>query len=126
MPGQGLGIAPIGHKVTVATATEVLIDISAEITVSGGYPPGGVAGDVEAAIGGYIADVRKGWGQPDRLNRHYQDLFISRISLAAMSVPGVGNIQSIKINNVAADMSLVENADRQELPVLGEVNIIAS
>ena len=56
--GEGYGIAPIGHVVTVVGVDEVEIDVESEITLQTGYTWEGVKPAVEAAINDYFTELR--------------------------------------------------------------------
>lgn len=121
--GVGLGIAPIGHKVTVVTPSEVSIDISATVTLQPGYTLGQVQGPIEDALEGYIQLLRKDWDHADDMNRYFCSVLVARVSSAIISVAGVINVTNVKLNGAAEDIELTESGLIQQLPDLGEVTI---
>lgn len=62
-PGQGLGLglAPIGAKVTVKAPDKVTINVSATVTLAAGYDIGQVKPLVQQSIEEYLLGVRKEW-----------------------------------------------------------------
>lgn len=119
--GTGLGIAPIGHKVTVVTPTETIIDVSANITLQNGYVLSQVEGPIREAILVYIQSLRESWADAMNLNIYSCDVFLSRVSAAIITVPGVANVTNVTLNGEASDIQLTQNGEVQQLPKLGEV-----
>ena len=119
--GTGLGIAPVGHKVTVVTPQEVVIDVSANITLQAGYTKGQVEQPITDALGDYIDSLRRSWADANDLNVYTTDVFLSRASAAIIGVAGVANVSDVTLNGQSADMFLTESGDVQQLPKLGEV-----
>ena len=121
--GTGLGMAPIGHKVTVTTPDKVSINISARVTLTSGYSIGQVEQPIKDAIEEYLLQLRKEWGLADELNNYFLAVYVARINMVILSVPGIANVTDITINDNAQDLTLTQNATTQRLPVLGEVSI---
>ena len=121
--GTGLGMAPIGHKVTVTTPDTLSINISARVTLTSGYSIGQVEQPIKDAIEEYLLQLRKEWGLADELNNYSLAIYIARINMVILSVAGVANVTDITINENAQDLTLIQNATTQQLPVLGEVSI---
>lgn len=121
--GEGLGLAPIGHKVTIVTPTEITIAIVTTITLSAGYTVEQVQTPIETAIQLYITELKTDWGKASDLNAYSTSVFISRINSAILSVTGVTNVSGTTLNAVAADLVLTEDATTQQLPKLGTVTL---
>jgi uncharacterized phage protein gp47/JayE len=119
--GTGLGLAPIGHIVTVTTPTEKIIDITTTIVLESGYTLGQVTPLIEEAIESYLLGLREIWGVPDDLNNYASAVYIARINSAVLGVAGIANISGTTINGLASDLILTQDATTQELPVLGTV-----
>lgn len=119
--GTGLGLAPIGHTVTVTTPTEKIINITTTVVLESGYTLGQVTPLIEAAIENYLLGLRETWGIPDDLNNYALAIYIARINAAILGVAGIANITGTTINGLASDLILTQDATTQELPVLGTV-----
>ena len=119
--GTGLGLAPIGHTVTVTTPTEKIINITATIVLESGYTLGQVTPLIEEAIESYLLGLREVWGISDDLNNYALAIYIARINAAVLGVAGIANITGTTINGLASDLILTQDATTQELPVLGTV-----
>lgn len=119
--GTGLGLAPIGHTVTVTTPTEKIIDITATIVLESGYTLGQVTPLIEETIENYLLGLREIWGIADDLNNYALAVYIARINAAVLGVAGIANITGTTINGLASDLILTQDATTQELPVLGTV-----
>ena len=119
--GTGLGLAPIGHTVTVTTPTEKIIDITATVVLESGYTLGQVTPLIEEAIESYLLGLREIWGISDDLNNYSLAIYIARINAAILGVAGIANVTGTTINGLASDLILTQDATTQELPVLGTV-----
>lgn len=121
--GTGLGIAPIGHKVTVVTPEEVNIDISATLSLKSGYDIGQVEQPVKDEISAYLLSLRKEWDNADSMNRYSVSVFLARVSSVIIGVTGVDNVTGLTLNGEAQDIVLAQSGESQSIPVLGEVTL---
>lgn len=110
--GQGYGIAPIGHTVTVRTADEVTINIKTTITCQEGYTFSGLLSDITAAMEEYLLEIRTVWA--DESNSVVR---ISQIETRILNITGIIDVTGTKINNVASNLVL----GAYEIPVLGVI-----
>lgn len=121
--GGGLGIAPIGHKVTVVTPTEVSVAVSATLLLKIGYTKGQVEEPIKNTLAAYIKELRQSWASSNDLNQYSMSMFIARVTSAIVNVEGVANVTHVTLNGAAQDIEFTENAQIQQLPKLGEVTI---
>lgn len=121
--GEGLGLAPIGHKVTIVTPTEVTIDITATLTLMQGYVLSQVEDGIKSALNEYINNLRQHWGDSSETNTYSTAVYLARINASILSVEGVANVTGTTINGLESDLILTQNATTQELPKLGEVTL---
>lgn len=124
--GEGMGQVPIGHTVTVTTPDKVTLNISAQLTLEGGYTISGVTQAVKDEIEKYIYSLRAKWGQENPYNEYSLTVYTSRIVYAILNVDGVVSVDSVTINGSADDITLTENKTTQQTPVLGEVTLSAT
>lgn len=113
--GQGVGIAPIDHIVTVEGVTEHTINIETNITFQEGYTWADVESNFKTAIDNYFYEIKRTWQDEENLV-----IRISYIETRTLSLPGVLDIQNTKINGIAENLVLAD----VEIPVLGEVVVI--
>ncbi|MCZ9313149.1 MAG: baseplate J/gp47 family protein [Methanocorpusculum sp.] len=111
--GTGVGIAPIGHIVTVQTADEVTISISTNITFQEGYTFEGQKSVIEETINAYLLEIRKVWA-----DENVSVVRISQIETRILNLTGVVDINNTKINGASSNLVL----DEYEIPVLGGVS----
>ena len=121
--GDGLGIAPIGHKVTVVTPTEVSVAVSATLVLKPGYTKGQVEEPIKNALAAYIKELRQSWASSNDLNQYSLSMFVARVTSVIVNVAGVANVTHVTLNGAAEDIEFTENAQTQQLPKLGEVTI---
>lgn len=119
--GTGVGIAPIGHKVTVVTPDEIPISVTADIALDTNYTLSQVETSITEAIASYIQSLRQTWADATDLNEYSCDVFVSRVSAAIVNVPGVANVTGVTLNGATEDVRLTQNGQIQQLPKLGEV-----
>lgn len=123
--GEGLGQAPIGHTVTVSTATAKSIDIGLDLVSEAGYTPEQIKTLVTPILNDYLLSIRKDWDKANDFNVHTLNIFRANIIAAVIVLPQILNITNVTLNGKSQDLSLTQNAKLQELPVLGEVVINA-
>lgn len=111
-PGEGVGIAPIGHVVTVNTVTNITVNIAATITYDTGYSWSTVSAAATAAIEAYLLELRQDWANQTSLI-----VRISQIETRLLNVTGIVDISGTTINGVAQNLVLGE----YEVPVMGVI-----
>lgn len=121
--GMGLGLAPIGHKVTVVTPDVITVNVTASISLQTGYAVGQVESAVADALTHYIQSLRQSWADASDMNEYTCDVLVSRVSATIVNVAGVSNVTSVLLNGVSADIILTQNGEIQQLPKLGEVSL---
>lgn len=110
--GEGLGIAPIGHVVTISAAEEVIVNIVSNITLVVGYIWDDVEPYIIDAVNNYFLNLRKTWDTEDNLV-----VRISQIESSILQVTGVLDIQNTTLNGSATNLILNDI----QIPVLGTV-----
>lgn len=110
--GEGYGLAPIGHVVTVRSAVTVTVDVRTKITFADGYSRFNMQESIEAAIGEYLAELRRNW---DKENSIF--VRISQIETRLLALPGIVDIMDTQINGRAENLVL----GMYEIPIIGEV-----
>ena len=113
--GQGIGIAPIGHVVTVAGAEPVSVDISAQITWEDGWNLAAAKTGIEAAVDDVMQSLRREWADSSALI-----VRVSRVEQAILGCPGVVDIFGTKLNGAVSNLTL--GAD--EIPTRGKISEI--
>lgn len=123
--GAGYGIAPIGACVTVSTPTAAAINVSAAVTVAGGYTLSQVTQDIKDAVEAYVASVRGAWAAPTvpGTANYASVIYRARVMTAILLVTGVVNVTDLLLNGADADVQLTETGAEQQLPVMGEVTL---
>jgi uncharacterized phage protein gp47/JayE len=114
--GEGYGIAPIGHIVTVESAKPVMINVETTLLLDTGFTPESVLHEVQAKIEAYLDELRKSWQDTNQII-----VRVALIDARILDVPGVLDVTGTKINGVAGNATLEDD----EVPVLGTVTINA-
>lgn len=110
--GQGIGLAPIGHQVTITGAQAVTIDIGATLTLAAGTTIGQVQSDVEEAIRTYLLSLRQAWSDESALI-----VRTAQIESRILAVPGVVDISGTQLNGGTANVVLTD----EQIPIMGTV-----
>ena len=105
---QGLGIAPIGHIVTVEGAAAKNIIVSATFTLESGVNPTDIQDSVNNVVDNYFKSLSVNWDKEDNLIAR-----ISQLETRLLGVAGVLDITNTKMNNSSSNLSLQSN----EIPV---------
>lgn len=118
--GQGIGIAPIGHYVTITTPVRQNVKISFDVELEENYTVGNVQSEIETLIENYFVSVRKSFGQDSILA-----IYRARISETVLKCPQVLNVTNILLNDVDADVVYNDQQfiGEQYLPYISEVII---
>lgn len=103
--GMGVGIAPIGHSVTVAGATIFNITIYASITYETGYTYVDVKSNIDSKINEYFLNLSKDWQ-----NNANVIVRISELYSLLLSVPRVVDVQNLRVNNSTSNLVIDENS----------------
>lgn len=119
--GQGIGIAPIGHFVTITTPVEKTVDVELTLVVSVNAETGEVHQQVDEIIEDYFDSVRKQFAQDVKLALYRAKI----IELILSGVPEVVNVTDVLLNGGDGDIVYSDEGGigRQYLPKLGEVTI---
>lgn len=104
--GLGNGMAPIGAIVTVSTATEVLLDLTGNVTLAEGYTE--LTG-VEEAVKEYLRSIS------------YEKNTVSYMSLGAViqDCPCIEDLSNFYVNGTIGNITL----SGEEIPVLNNFNL---
>ncbi|KRM40095.1 hypothetical protein FD47_GL002964 [Lentilactobacillus parafarraginis DSM 18390 = JCM 14109] len=123
--GSGYGLAPIDHVVTVATPTELKIDIISTITFATGIDETTVKNNINQALQSYFGNLRKGWAVIDAtIGRGYNvTVYRSQILAEILKINGVTNATLPTLNDQESDLKLQATNETSELPVLGTVTL---
>lgn len=121
--GLGLGIAPIGHKVTVNTPLPRTINVSGKITLLPGYKLETLMPDIKASLENYLLSLREAWENSDDENNYSVTVYLGRINFTILNVKGVSSAYELKLNKTNTDIKLTETSLLQEIPVLGTVSL---
>lgn len=121
--GLGLGLAPIGAKVTIAAPEAVTVAVAAALTLASGHTIQQVQPLVEASLEAYLLTVRQGWGNSSDGLSYAADVYLSRVTAAIVGTSGVVNATGVTLNGGTSDLILTENGQTQRVPVLGEVTL---
>lgn len=105
---QGLGIAPIGHIVTVEGAVARNITVSATFTLESGVDPTDIQDSVNNIVDNYFKSLSTNWDKEDNLI-----VRISQLETRLLGVAGVLDITNTRMNNSSSNLSLESN----EIPV---------
>ena len=115
----GIGIAPIGHVVTVDTAQDITVNIRTSITFEDGYNWLLLKNSVETIVKDYLLDLRKSWALKNEITSKNLVVRIAKIESSIMSLKGILDIQNTTINNSNNNLQLTES----QLPTFGGIAI---
>lgn len=124
---DGYGMAPIGAAVTITTATPLTIDVACGIEFAADIPNGAETyrSEIGQRIKEYLDTVTRSWGSPLKGHKveYAVSVYVSRIVYAILTIEQVVNVTDVTVNGSGEDLHLIETADLQQVPVLGEVVI---
>ena len=110
--GEGVGLAPIGHVVTVVGANEKTVNIVTTITYQTGWNWDSTQSYVLNAIDQYFKELGQVWEDETLIVR------ISQLESKILACEGVLDVQGTTLNGSASNLTLATN----EIPVRGTVS----
>ena len=111
--GDGLGIAPIDHVVTVFGVGAETINISAKLTYQNGWSFEECKTNIEVAIDDYFKDLAKNWADNENLI-----VRISQLETRILDVTGILDVEGTTINDTAANFTIPADS----IPVRGSIH----
>ncbi|CDE30438.1 putative uncharacterized protein [Ruminococcus sp. CAG:403] len=108
--GNGYGLAPIGHVVSVKGAVGVPIAVKAKITFDTGYSWSNLQNSIDVAIESYLLELRKSWADTS-----YLIVRVSQIETRLLGISGIIDIDDTQINGSTDNVTL----GAYEIPIFG-------
>lgn len=103
--GEGIGLAPIDHEVTVFGAVGEAINIETALALAPGWEPEDVTPYAEAALDAYYKELNATWRMENGLL-----VRVSQIESRLLALSGVVDISGTTINGQAANILLDPDA----------------
>lgn len=125
-PSQlGVGFAPIGASVTVATATQYKVNISFNVLIKVEAVYETVVEVCKKSIEDYLLGLRKKWDEKtiDKDIIYKCNILYAQVLAALIGSEGVLNITELLINGNNTDIYLTQSREMQQVPFLGEFNV---
>lgn len=113
--GEGYGVAPIGHVVTVEGAEGVAVNITTEITYAPGWSWDAAASYIKKAVDDVFLEMSRKW---DETNESSLIVRISQIESKILQVDGVVDVSGTTLNGSDSNLYLT----KYQIPVRGSVN----
>lgn len=110
--GEGYGLAPIGHVVSVRSAEAVEVKITTRLTFADGYSRDSLKQVIENELESYLLELRKTWADENGLT-----VRISQIESRLLAIDGIVDVSGTEINGTADNLVL----GAYEIPVFGGV-----
>ena len=110
---SGMGIAPIGHIVTVVGAEEIELEVESSFTLAQGVSRESIQESVNKIIEDYFTSLSKEWDSEENII-----VRISQIETRLLSVPGVLDVDGTTINTSTQNITGNVTLESQQIPVL--------
>lgn len=111
--GEGVGIAPIGHFVTVVAAYNTTIDIVTTLTFDAGYSYAALKSKIESEIDSYFASLNESWQNLNRIT-----VRIAQLESRILNIDGIIDITGTTINGKAENLMV----DKDSIVTRGTIN----
>ena len=112
--GEGYGIAPIGHRVTVTGVDEVKCDITMNLSLAEGAVQELVLAEIKGIFEAYFEELRKNWAENEHLT-----VRISYLESRVLDAAGVLDVSDCSINGGSGNLVL----EADVVPVMGEIGV---
>ena len=103
--GEGIGLAPIDHEVTVFGADGETINISTSLTFASGWDLTECQPYIEETLGAYYGELNAAWSTEQALT-----IRVSQIESRLLSIDGIVDISGTTINGQASNLTLDKDA----------------
>jgi len=119
--GEGVGLAPIDHIVTISAVNETVVNIATTLTLQSGWSFVDVESAIKEVIDGYFKELSELWADAVTKQEDETGLIvrISHIETRILGVNGVIDISNTTINDVASNLEL----DKEAIPVRGTISV---
>lgn len=114
--GSGVGLAPIGHVVTVVSAGETYVDINCKIAFRDGYAWNDIKDTFSDMTGDYFQTICKEWEDSEKLV-----VRAGQIEFILLSITGVDNVFGVQMNGNEGNLVI----DQYNIPKVGELSGIS-
>jgi len=111
--GDGLGLAPIGHVVSIQGVDGVKINIDATLTYDTGYTWQDVSDYINTTIDNYLLSLSLSWENTDNII-----VRIAQLEAKILDVTGVLDITNTTLNGTSNNLVLKSN----QIPIKGEIH----
>lgn len=111
--GEGYGVAPIGHVVTVEGVTALTVNITSEITYETGWSWDACASLIKNAVDTFFNELSETWDSTNQII-----VRISQLESRILGCEGVLDISGTTLNSSATNLYLSSN----EIPIRGAIN----
>ena len=111
--GNGVGIAPIGHRVTVTGVQWMTVNVAATITYQDGWSWADIRESAEKAVDEYFLELCTRWPEDGDIV-----VRLSQIEMRLLNLPGVLDVTGTTLNGSAQNLLLSED----QLPKRGTVS----
>lgn len=108
--GEGYGLAPIGHVVSVRSAESINITVKTNITFDVGYGWANLQSSINEVISNYLFELRRSWA-----DNPYLVVRISQIETRLLGIKGIVDITNTRINNSGDNLTL----GKYQVPIYG-------
>lgn len=110
--GLGVGLAPIGHVVTIESAVETIVNLEATLTLQSGYTLENMTKTLNSVVKGYYKELAATWEEVT------EPLVVrmSQIEMRILNMPGVIDVGGTMLNGVGQNLVLLQDS----LPVKGD------
>lgn len=117
--GEGNGVAPIGHFVTIMGANNTVVNITTSLVYETGFSWDSVKASVTAVIDSYFEKLNANWAARDKNFNYYGIVVrINQIENQIFTIPGVLDVFDTKINGKAENLSI----DKDSIVTRGTIN----
>lgn len=111
--GTGVGLAPIGHVVTVAAAAEQTVNISCGLVYQSGYAWDDVKDSVSSAVENYFLELRKTWEDDTETI-----IRVGHVESILLAINGISDVSSVMLNGTAGNFTV----DTYKIPKVGDIS----
>lgn len=112
-PGEGSGIAPIGHVVIVTGVKKKIINYTLGLKYASGFTFSSLQTSISDAINEYHKELRQSWSKEESVI-----VRVAQITVKILKIEGIIDVNTVMINGKTENLELAYD----EIPEMGIVN----
>jgi Uncharacterized homolog of phage Mu protein gp47 len=112
--GKGIGLAPVGHTVTIIPVEELLVNITMSLVLQAGFKWEDVVEDIHSSVEKYFKEINSQWANEENIA-----IRISQIESRVLDLPYIIDVADTALNGTERNIILEANQIAKRGDIVG-------